>query len=98
MENTKSPFTLLLNPSKLLFRRLGIRQQFKTVVSIPIIMGFVEKWKSGIPPPSLYEGDDLLMMGADIIVDQDGKLLYVFHQEKYFERPNVEDLFVWFKQ
>ena len=98
LETTKSPCTLLLNPSKLLFLHLGIRRRLKTVVTIPTIMGFVEKRVTGIPIPTLHKGDDLLTMGADIIVDQEGKLLYVFHQEKYFDRPNVEDLLASFRQ
>ena len=98
METTKSTFSLLLNPSRQLFLHLGMRRRFKTVVTIPIIIGFAEKMISGMPSPSLYEGDELLTMGADIIVDQEGKLLYVFHQEKYTERPSVDDLLVWFRQ
>ncbi len=66
LETTNSPFFLLLNPSSHLYLHLGIRRQFKTVVSIPIIVGFVEKKISGIRGPSLFKGDDLLMMGADI--------------------------------
>ena len=91
LETTNSPFSLFLNPSTLLFLHLGIRRQFKTVITIPIIMGFVEKRIAGITGPSLYKGDDLLMMGTDIIVDQEGKLVYVFHQELYTDRPHVED-------
>lgn len=55
-------------------------------------MGFVEKRIAGNASPSLYKGDDLLMMGTDIILDQEGKLVYVFHQELYTDRPHVEDL------
>ena len=91
-ETAKPPFSLFLNPSTLLYLHLGIRRHFKTEITIPIIMGFVEKRIAGIPSPTLYKGDDLLMMGADVIVDREGKLVYVFHQQVYTDRPHVEDL------
>lgn len=55
-------------------------------------MKFVEKRLSGMPSPTLHDGDDLLEMGADIIMDEKGELLYVFHQQAYTDRPEAEEL------
>ena len=93
IQKTHTSFSLLQNPSADLYLTLGMRRRLKTIVTLRIMEGFVERHMSaGAPLPKLYEGDDLLTSGTDIMVDFDRKLLYMYSQEKYSSRPDVQDL------
>lgn len=87
-----SQFPAYYDPNWTVYRKLGLRRILK-ILTTEAMCGYGERRIQGIPfPESIYEGDDLWIMGGDFIVRKDGKIVYALHQTTYYERPSVEDL------
>ena len=52
---------------------------------------YAERRMKGLPFPERYEGDDPFILGGDVIVRKDGKVVYAFRQNSA-QRPDVQDI------
>ena len=52
---------------------------------------YAERRMKGLPFPERYEGDDPFILGGDVIVRKDGKVIYAFRQNSA-QRPDVQDI------
>ena len=91
-KETPSKFPAYADPQWTVYRQLGLRRYF-SILSTTVMCTYGERRMQGIPFQQItYEGDDLLIMGGDFIVRNDGKVMFAFQQKMPNERPTVEEL------
>lgn len=91
-------FPVLIDPEWLLYRKLGLRR-YVHFLTTEVMIAYGEALVKGIPFPKLtYDDDDLCIMGGDLIVQKDGKLVYALKQHTIIQRPTVEELLLFLQQ
>ena len=85
-------FPLLVNPGWELYHLLGCKRSM-AVWSLGNIVHYSEDKLAGVPPSPVYKGDDVHIMGGDYVVDDVGKLIFVYHSKNPKDRPTIEQIF-----
>lgn len=56
-----------------------------------VVSAYGQKKLAGVKIPPVYTGDDILLMGGDYVMKNDGTMLYAYPTIEN-ERPTVEEL------
>ena len=90
LEETKAPFSLLLDENREIYHRYGLERSFLRSWSPKTIWYYLLNWKdrskSKLP-------DDLNQLGGDFIVDAQGILRFVYPSYEPVDRPSMSQLF-----
>ena len=90
LEETKAPFSLLLDENREIYQRYGLERSFLRSWSPKTIWYYLLNWKarskSKLP-------DDLNQLGGNFIVDAQGILRFVYPSYEPVDRPSMSQLF-----
>ena len=90
LEETKAPFSLLLDESRVAYQRFGLERSLLRSWSPKTIWYYLRNWKN---KPESNLSDDLNQLGGDFIVDAKGVLRFVYPSYEPVDRPSMEQLF-----
>ena len=75
-----------------LYRLFGFRRQIKAIFKVETFTGYAAQIIAEGSLAKPYAGDDLTMMGGDVIVRQSGEVMLTYVQKSQLDRPAVSDL------
>lgn len=90
LEDTQSPFPLLMDPERRTYRAYGLRRSRWRSWSPRTLWYYYRKKKAGVPLHAI-QGDPN-QLGGDFIVGTDGRLKLVYPSRVPIDRPPVEML------
>ena len=90
IKSSNLTYPLLLDGSRELYRRLGLKRSIKAVWSVPTLKYYAEEKVAEIPPTPALAGDDLHVLGGDFIIDREGKLVYAYPSKTSSDRPIID--------
>jgi hypothetical protein len=91
---TQCPFNIYLDAERRLYRHFGFpANAYARVWNIETLDYYVEQKLNGIQlPTKLDEKDDPNQMGGDVIVNQNGQVIWVYKSKSPTDRPNIQQL------
>lgn len=90
LEETKAPFSLLLDESRVAYQGFGLERSLLRSWSPKTIWYYLRNWKR---KPENKFSDDLNQLGGDFIIDAQGVLRFVYPSYEPVDRPSMERLF-----
>jgi len=97
MAETCSPFDVLLDRDRDVYRAYGLERSVLRSWNPKTIWVYIKRWfKRG----SFYDshGDDTAQLGGDFIVDKHGDFKFVYPSHDPTDRPPVDDLLAVIKR
>ena len=92
LETYQSPFPLLLDQDRVLYRMFGIKRLLEVAWDLKVFIAYAEAVAGGRVDNIAYNGDDVTVIGGDFVVDASGKVLYSYCSQEQYDRPQVNDL------
>lgn len=92
MLETNCPFPYFTNPSRALYKDLGLRRSIDLVWNAASLSYYGGKLAKNEPLPQAYADvkDDPHQMGGDFILDEEGRLLFAYRSKTPSDRPSVD--------
>lgn len=92
LQATKCPFPYYVNPSRDLYKTLGLRRAIACVWSERALNYYGAMLAKNEPLPEVFTDieDDLHQMGGDFILDNQGKVLFPYWSKVPTDRPSVD--------
>ncbi|XP_064083612.1 uncharacterized protein LOC135199463 isoform X3 [Macrobrachium nipponense] len=89
---TNCPFPYFTNPSRALYKALGLRRSIDLVWNAASLSYYGGKLAKNEPLPQAYADikDDPHQMGGDFILDKEGRLLFAYRSKTPSDRPSVD--------
>ena len=84
-------FPLLVDSEQSVYGQLGLGRSV-VLWKMPTLIRYVEQVVAGERLLPSFEGDDLHLMGGDVLVDSKGTVLYVYFGKTTYDRPAISDL------
>jgi peroxiredoxin len=92
LERYPLPFPVVADPSREAYRRLGLgRTSWGTFFRGGVLGRYLRLIFRGWLPWS-SEGDDVLQLGGDFVLDGEGRLVYAYRSAEPTDRPPAGDL------
>lgn len=89
----KLPFPLLADPDRSAYAAFGLgRTSWGNILRPRIIWGYLKYIARGWRVKRIPEGEDVLQLGGDFIVDVQRRLLWTYRSADPLDRPRVDDL------
>jgi peroxiredoxin len=87
------PFPMLADPEMTAYRAFGLgRTSWGTFFRGRVLGRYLRLIFRGWRPRKLQEGDDLLQLGGDFVLDRQRRLVYAYRSADPTDRPPPEDL------
>jgi hypothetical protein len=87
------PFDVVCDPSTEAYRALGLgRASWWTFLRPGVIGRYLLALARGTRPAKLHEGDDLLQLGGDFVLDGRHQLVYAYRSRTPTDRPAATEL------
>ncbi|MFQ5813969.1 MAG: AhpC/TSA family protein [Anaerolineae bacterium] len=96
LEETCSPFHLLLDPERTVYQVYGLERSLWRSWNLKTVQRYVQLMRNGRQWRGI-QGDST-QLGGDFIVDADGILRLVYPSREATDRPSVEQLFAVLSQ
>ena len=90
VEETSSPFPMLLDPERNVYRDYGLRSSILKVYSLKMVLVYFKLLRQGrkLRP---VQGDPH-QLGGDFLIDSVGRVLFAHPSEDPSDRPSVETI------
>lgn len=85
------PFQLLIDRDMKFYRQFGIQRRVSLVWNLEIFTFYAAKVIEGRQDNMAYDGDDMTVMGGDVIARQSGEVIFAHIQTGQFDRPQMAD-------
>jgi peroxiredoxin len=87
------PFPIVADPDRRAYRAFGLeRTSWGTLLRPRVIFSYLRLLFRGWRPRRMVEGEDVLQLGGDFVVDGQGRLVYAYRSAEPTDRPGVEVL------
>jgi hypothetical protein len=87
------PFPVVGDPDRAAYRAFGLeRTSWTTILSPRVLLGYVRVMARGWLPRKPNEGEDVLQLGGDFVLDAEGRLGYSHPSAEPTDRPTIEML------
>lgn len=88
------PFPVVSDPERRAYRAFGLeRTSWWTIFRPDVVLRYLRLIRKGWSPRRPGEGDDLLQLGGDFVLDAQGEILYAHRSADPTDRPTMETLF-----
>jgi peroxiredoxin len=86
-------FPVVADPARFVYRVFGLeRTTWGTMLRPGVILRYLRLIFRGWRPQKVREGEDILQLGGDFILDKEGRLTYAYRSTEPTDRPSVEEL------
>lgn len=92
LKEYKSSLPLLLDEEQLMYMSVGIRRELAVAWDLKIFIAYAEAVVGGRVDRLAYPGDDVTVIGGDIIYNSAGRLVYLYKSKEQYDRPSVGSL------
>jgi peroxiredoxin len=90
---TPLPIPLVADPSRDAYRAFGLeRASWSTILGIRSILAYFRLIFRGWFPRRPQEGEDVLQLGGDFVLDRSGRIVYAYRSAEPTDRPNAREL------
>lgn len=87
------PFSAVADPERAAYRRFGLeRTPWSTFLRPGVIWRYLRLMRSGWRLQAVRQGEDVLQLGGDFILDAAGRLVYAYRSAEPTDRPAVATL------
>jgi peroxiredoxin len=87
------PFALVGDPERAAYRAFGLeRTSWAALLRPGVILRYLGHLIRGVRPQPIQQGEDVLQLGGDFILDGEGRLVYAYRSAEPTDRPAVEVL------
>lgn len=93
-QETSCPYPVLLDGSRQLYKLLGFKKSVSRVYCVKTLAYYADQKAAGRAFPKPYEDvvDDPYQMGGNIVLDKDGKIVFVYRSKTASDRPSITAL------
>lgn len=96
LQETQSPFSLLLDPERAAYRAYGLERSFVRVWSPKVMWHYTRRVLAGQKLQSI-QGDPH-QLGGDFVIDRSGVIRLAYRSKDPVDRPSVETLVAAFEE
>ena len=87
------PFPLVSDPSRAAYQAFGLgRTSWRSMLRLGSVGRYLKLMLRGWRPRMPSEGEDVLQLGGDFVIDGTGCLVYVYRSVEPTDRPSVDNL------
>lgn len=93
LRDQPQPFLVVADPTRTVYRAYGLeRTTWKTVLRLRVVLRYLRLIFRGWAPRRAYQGEDVLQLGGDFVLDREGRLVYSFRSADPTDRPPFAEL------
>jgi AhpC/TSA antioxidant enzyme len=87
------PFPVVADPERVAYHAFGLeRTSWAAMLRPGVILRYLQLIFRGWRPRKVREGEDVLQLGGDFVLDGEGRLTYAYRSAEPTDRPSVEAL------
>jgi peroxiredoxin len=87
------PFPAIADPERAAYRPFGLeRTSWAAIVHPGVILRYLRLVLGGWLPRQTRGDEDVLQLGGDFLLDEEGRLVYAYRSRTPTDRPSVEEL------
>lgn len=83
---------LLLDQDLRLYQGVGLRRLVGVAWDLKVFIGYAEAVVGGRVDRLAWPGDDVTVLGGDVMLNASGKVVYVYRSKEQYDRPQVSTL------
>lgn len=91
-QQTGCTFPFLLDPSRQLYALLGMKRSVAKPLGIESMKYYADMKAAGRQLPKPFADDDPNQMGGDVVVDDAGKIVFLYRSRSAPDRPSVSSV------
>ena len=85
---------IVSDPDRVAYRAFGLEQTgWLTFFRPKVLAGYLAKIALGHRLKTPYEGEDVLQLGGDFLLNRHGEIVYAYRSAEPTDRPTLEALF-----
>lgn len=93
LERYPLPFPAVSDPERAAYRAFALgRTGWGAFFRPSVLLGYFRLMFRGWLPKQPGEGEDVLQLGGDFVIDRQGRLVYAYPSEGPTDRPRVEEV------
>jgi peroxiredoxin len=93
LRNSPQPFPVVCDPDRVAYRAFGLERTSWLRFFHPVTLwGYLSLIARGGKVRRPYEGEDVLQLGGDFLLDQTGKVVFEYRSRTATDRPSVAEL------
>jgi len=93
LKRTPLPFPLVSDPSLAAYRAYGLeRTSWSALLGFRSILRYLRLIFRGWPPRRPNQGEDVLQLGGDFVLDRNGRVVYAYRSAESTDRPAMREL------
>jgi peroxiredoxin len=87
------PFPVVTDPTRAAYRTFDLgRTTWRSILSGGVLWGYLKLIFRGWRPQEAQEGEDVMQLGGDFVLDAERRLVYGYRSRDPTDRPAVEEL------
>ncbi len=83
---------LLLDQDLRLYQGVGLRRLVSVAWDLKVFLGYADAVVGGRVDRLAWPGDDVTVLGGDVILNTQGEVVYAYKSKEQYDRPQVGDL------
>lgn len=92
LDRFPSPFPVVSDPSLASYRAFELGRTSLGGMLLKSVGGYLKLMAKGWLPKTPNQGEDIMQLGGDFILDKEGKMVYAYRSADPTDRPAAEDL------
>jgi peroxiredoxin len=87
------PFPVVADPSRAAYQAFGLEStSWKTILRPGVLWRYLRLVVRGWRPKRSVQGEDVLQLGGDFVLNREGRLVYAYRSAEPTDRPAVAEL------
>ena len=90
-------FPMVLDENSVVYRALGFPDSSYKSWHVWTLWWYFKKWYEGHSIRKIQSGEEVTQLGGDVVVDKQGRIVYLYRCQRPDDRPTVDQLIGVFK-
>jgi peroxiredoxin len=93
VQEQATPFPVVADPQRTAYRAFGLeRTTWARMLRPRVLLGYLRLALRGWRPQKPKQGEDVLQLGGDFVLDGNGRLVYAYRSAEPTDRPAISAL------